>query len=229
MYAVSDEGYPPLSRMQFPSPFPEPSPEPYPEPYPKPYPSVDLDQFADPVFPDTGVTVPDTGATVPVIVGVLSLIALVGLGCIAHRYGARASALESSRANGDAAAGDAAALSDAALYLPPSDQLQPQPRHRVADPPPAFSIASLTTFEAAPVQRGKPCSICLDPFGTRPLVAGACAHVFHAECVEQWLARDPGRTCPVCRMPLTGPQTRPGPGTPPTLPVPYAPAGSGRR
>ena len=41
------------------------------------------------------------------------------------------------------------------------------------------------------------CSICLSLNAALPHVHLACAHAFHEECIEQWLAKND--TCPLCR------------------------------
>uniref|UniRef100_A0A183C1Q0 RING-type domain-containing protein n=1 Tax=Globodera pallida TaxID=36090 RepID=A0A183C1Q0_GLOPA len=52
-------------------------------------------------------------------------------------------------------------------------------------------------------QEAKECAICLSPIGfkskVRPLPA--CNHIFHNECVEQWL-QNGHNTCPMCRQSL---------------------------
>ncbi|KDO31631.1 hypothetical protein SPRG_03551 [Saprolegnia parasitica CBS 223.65] len=46
------------------------------------------------------------------------------------------------------------------------------------------------------------CSVCLTSFrDDANAVQLPCSHVFHAPCVEQWLAKS--TTCPVCRQPVT--------------------------
>jgi hypothetical protein len=81
---------------------------------------------------------------------------------------------------------------------------------------PTSSIASTTTPAAAaataparPPPAGLPpaglpagrlmgeCSICLTDLGGMPTRALACAHVFHGNCIAQWIRRN--RSCPVCR------------------------------
>ena len=48
----------------------------------------------------------------------------------------------------------------------------------------------------------KTCSICLETTDTdAPLVQLACGHVFHRECVREWLCRTQA-TCPNCRAPV---------------------------
>lgn len=46
------------------------------------------------------------------------------------------------------------------------------------------------------------CSICLDE-GMEEICILPCKHVFHKECIEDWLKRRP--TCPTCRFSFTTP------------------------
>ena len=53
-----------------------------------------------------------------------------------------------------------------------------------------------TVEEEAPI-----CSICherLDP--TNFAVLGSCSHVFHPDCINQWLPMAPRRNCPNCQL-----------------------------
>lgn len=46
---------------------------------------------------------------------------------------------------------------------------------------------------------GFKCAVCLESFedGQRLRLLPACCHVFHSECVDDWLHRN--ATCPICR------------------------------
>ena len=46
-------------------------------------------------------------------------------------------------------------------------------------------------------RRDKECLICRCEFGTQPVTALACAHLFHVHCVVPWFRRS--LTCPLCR------------------------------
>lgn len=111
-------------------------------------------------------------------------------------------------------------------YLPPAGIPSGGPP---PPPPPAptVPVPQLSTFFAAEGQRETQCGICLEPFGTQPLAAGACAHIFHASCITRWLARDANRSCPVCRLPFDGAGTEIGETDAtvvvPPLPEAYAP------
>jgi len=60
-------------------------------------------------------------------------------------------------------------------------------------------ISTLVTFKVSSVQGGdETCMICLDDVRRGDTVRGLpCFHLFHAECVDAWLARS--ATCPRCR------------------------------
>ncbi|XP_070029973.1 RING-H2 finger protein ATL56-like [Nicotiana sylvestris] len=51
-------------------------------------------------------------------------------------------------------------------------------------------------------QANSTCTICLDILCDAELCRSfpACNHVFHAQCIDPWLAKKP--TCPTCRMPF---------------------------
>ncbi|CAI5469097.1 unnamed protein product [Closterium sp. Yama58-4] len=53
------------------------------------------------------------------------------------------------------------------------------------------------------------CAVCLGEYaaGERIKVVPACAHGFHADCIDLWLAAK--TTCPICRRDLRGPATAP--------------------
>ena len=55
-------------------------------------------------------------------------------------------------------------------------------------------ILSLPTYRCD--RTGEQCSICMNPIQIREKVKRLpCLHVFHADCVDEWLSRKP--TCPV--------------------------------
>lgn len=49
------------------------------------------------------------------------------------------------------------------------------------------------------------CGICLESMEDSEVSSGACSHMFHTSCVANWLAKDPKRSCPMCREPFLGP------------------------
>ncbi|CAI6004483.1 unnamed protein product [Closterium sp. NIES-64] len=53
------------------------------------------------------------------------------------------------------------------------------------------------------------CAVCLGEYaaGERIKVVPACAHGFHADCIDLWLAAK--TTCPICRRDLRSPATAP--------------------
>ncbi|KAG7363041.1 ring finger domain containing protein [Nitzschia inconspicua] len=53
-------------------------------------------------------------------------------------------------------------------------------------------------------QDGPVCSICLDGYGASDLVfkSTSCAHMFHKDCLMEWLERRNNTDCPCCRNPL---------------------------
>uniref|UniRef100_A0A914HZ94 RING-type domain-containing protein n=1 Tax=Globodera rostochiensis TaxID=31243 RepID=A0A914HZ94_GLORO len=65
----------------------------------------------------------------------------------------------------------------------------------------AFNEISLTFVDKK--EEAKECAICLNSIDfkekVRPLPA--CNHIFHNECIEQWL-RSGHNTCPICRQSL---------------------------
>lgn len=177
--------------------------------YASPFPNPESDDVANVPF--------------PAVIGFLAAVALIVVVFIAYRHSTRSSPGDPPMVNDDATAADAAAIADAMLYPPPA-YLPPDELQQAADLPtsaPMFIPAELATFVAAPSQREKQCSVCLDPFGAHPLAAGACAHVFHAQCVARWLVRDAKRSCPVCRLPFDGAETDVE--VMPPLPEAYAP------
>lgn len=46
------------------------------------------------------------------------------------------------------------------------------------------------------------CSICLCAVDKTLALDIVCGHVFHEACLNQWLAHNPKRTCPLCRTKL---------------------------
>ena len=96
---------------------------------------------------------------------------------------------------------------------------EPEPSQ---DPPPTNAPqADNSAPRASPDDGASPgrCSICFEGLreGTQRL---PCGHVFHRRCLEPWVLRD-GRTCPLCREPVPGPQPgrRGRPVSPDRLPV----------
>ena len=48
------------------------------------------------------------------------------------------------------------------------------------------------------VAKGSCCSICLDDFDeTRDIVYLDCQHIYHEDCIIEWINKDP--SCPLCR------------------------------
>jgi hypothetical protein len=47
-----------------------------------------------------------------------------------------------------------------------------------------------------------PCAICYDPFEESTLYELPCHHRFHVACIDTWISRGRGRTCPLCRESL---------------------------
>ncbi|CAI5514604.1 unnamed protein product [Closterium sp. Naga37s-1] len=60
------------------------------------------------------------------------------------------------------------------------------------------------------------CAVCLGEYaaGERIKVVPACAHGFHADCIDLWLAAK--TTCPICRRDLRSPAAAPATPTVPT-------------
>lgn len=180
------------------------------------YPGLGGDNFgSDLPFPSS----PPAFIAIPIVFGVVIFLIFL---CFCCRGVALPLALASQsnepQSPGDAAtAAEAAVIADAIMYPPP---VYPPPSSSPAEPappvpaatskPPPFDVRTLVSFEASPAQRATVCSICLEPFGTEPLTAGACAHVFHAACVARWLARDAHSSCPVCRLPFASGEVEAG-------------------
>lgn len=149
----------------------------------------------------------DSFSLVPILSTAAGFILLASFIVYSGRANSRSSEQQT---DGDVAApSEAVTIPDAILYPPPtypppsdSEPEQAVPTRAEPSKPPLFDVSTLTSFEATPAQRATACSICLEPFGTKPLIAGACAHIFHADCVTRWLARDAHSSCPVCRLPF---------------------------
>ena len=99
-----------------------------------------------------------------------------------------------------AASGSGGVSIDAILMMAMSVVDAPERKRRRLDGPSFDKIG-------APPRDGlgattKACSICLEATDTdAPLVQLACGHVFHRECVREWLCRTQA-TCPNCRAPV---------------------------
>jgi hypothetical protein len=64
-------------------------------------------------------------------------------------------------------------------------------------------IDSIPTFSFFNAVEETSCSICQQVIRNRePAKKLPCQHIFHSECISQWLGRSV--TCPVCRAPATG-------------------------
>lgn len=88
-------------------------------------------------------------------------------------------------------------------YRVPSLDGRPRPPPPRAGLSPA-ELRRLPTFafpddEASSSSSSSPCAVCLEAARAGELwrAMPACAHAFHAACVDRWLARSPA--CPVCR------------------------------
>lgn len=62
------------------------------------------------------------------------------------------------------------------------------------------AIGRLPTFRAD--ARCEPCSICLDVARGDLLTPLPCAHIFHNNCIKQWLVMND--ECPLCKQPSLG-------------------------
>ncbi|CAI5960404.1 unnamed protein product [Closterium sp. NIES-65] len=64
-------------------------------------------------------------------------------------------------------------------------------------------------LDASEIQKLPDCAVCLGEYaaGERIKVVPACAHGFHADCIDLWLAAK--TTCPICRRDLRSPATAP--------------------
>ncbi|GJP52308.1 hypothetical protein CLOM_g11434 [Closterium sp. NIES-68] len=96
--------------------------------------------------------------------------------------------------NGDDFASEAIAVTKTVPSLAP---LPPLPTH------PTLTWANV-----------RECAVCLGEYaaGERIKVVPACAHGFHADCIDLWLAAK--TTCPICRTDLKPKAPREGAGTP---------------
>ncbi|CAI5469091.1 unnamed protein product [Closterium sp. Yama58-4] len=112
---------------------------------------------------------------------------------------------------------------NAATIGPSQCDSLPRGRGRAESPNPRGPAERLT----------RECAVCLGEYaaGERIKVVPACAHGFHADCIDLWLAAK--TTCPICRRDLRGPATAPaqenllrtdrGEPIPPTPPSPPTP------
>ena len=44
------------------------------------------------------------------------------------------------------------------------------------------------------------CIICLDKLSEKPIKTTSCMHIFHEECIDNWIKNN--TSCPICRNPL---------------------------
>lgn len=93
---------------------------------------------------------------------------------------------------------------------PAPAHLEPPVSNEQRPPLPLPDIEIIKT----PHDRDGICVICLDdltkdaensdvtpPIKAMTLAALPCQHVMHENCLRKWLAKDPQRSCPVCRIP----------------------------
>jgi len=64
----------------------------------------------------------------------------------------------------------------------------------------AREINEIVSYPAPPELEEKECSICIETYriGVRVKSLPRCTHIFHANCIDQWLKRK--TTCPLCRL-----------------------------
>jgi len=78
---------------------------------------------------------------------------------------------------------------------------------RAADPK-VIERCEVITLSSADLQENPSCSICMEEYcGTKPIVKTACGHIFHKQCLKNWLQVD--KTCPLCRSDLEAPNAQP--------------------
>ncbi|OMO68992.1 Zinc finger, RING-type [Corchorus capsularis] len=82
--------------------------------------------------------------------------------------------------------------------LKPIDGSEPLGLRKV---PRLDSFQQFESAAAADPDDDTSCAICLEGFSGNPCFKLPCSHVFHGECVAQWLWRK--RSCPLCRFQLS--------------------------
>lgn len=68
----------------------------------------------------------------------------------------------------------------------------------------ASSSAAVASLSAAADRPDLTCSICLESLRRGETTALACLHVFHKECVNDWVEKGRSKSCPVCRRESIG-------------------------
>lgn len=48
------------------------------------------------------------------------------------------------------------------------------------------------------------CSVCFEKLfdNVRPILVTKCGHLFHEDCMDNWMKQTPNQTCPQCRHPV---------------------------
>ena len=66
-----------------------------------------------------------------------------------------------------------------------------------------------TKFPAIPYphEDEEQCSVCMRPFNNTSVRLLTCEHVFHTECIDEWIQRS--ETCPLCRATIALEDTPP--------------------
>lgn len=82
----------------------------------------------------------------------------------------------------------------AAPSAPPAEDAPLLPRAPQPSPPPAAGGGAGRTPPTPTF-----CPICLDDAGAVPTIGLPCGHRFHVPCVDEWMAGQDRRSCPVCR------------------------------
>lgn len=61
----------------------------------------------------------------------------------------------------------------------------------------------MTSISCSENNKNEPCSICYNSYSEHNLCQLQCKHIFHTECIEQWInAKQTGQSCPLCRCPI---------------------------
>ncbi|KAE8771813.1 RING-H2 finger protein ATL79-like [Hordeum vulgare] len=86
------------------------------------------------------------------------------------------------------------------------DPEKPPVAEEPAPPPPPLLVYSASGTRLAGAGAHE-CAICLAEFADGDAVRAmpACAHGFHARCIERWLAVPAAASCPTCRAPAAAP------------------------